>query len=674
MVAVRPLADWGVVELALYDRLVRMRMSRQPVPSPVVLVEVDAAAAEELGWPFPRSWHARLVRLLDEAGARAVALDFMFVRPGPEDAELARAVERSGKVVLAVDFLRRPGGGPPQVRLPAPPLRQARLGAAWSQADALQRISWGFLHQDCQAPEDPRAHGGVRRLGSLAFETARLARGAGEAPVRYLAPSWRAWRDGVWTCGALTVAGDRDGRFLVDYRAPPDRLFARYRYTDVLSQEGGSFTDRASGRRVDSRQAFADKVVVVMGSFDANDAWAVPGLEERLPGGVVQAYMIDTLLGGTAPRWERWTLPWLQAFLAGLMLATAYRVRHPGRMLAAMAGLGGLFLAAAAAAFVLWRLWLPVAWPVLFLAGAAGLAMAAEAVWARGLLSRWESLADRMVRQGTLLGLRVGGYRLVEPLGEGGMAAVYRAVPADTLDDTGSVAIKVLHPRLSGDRQCRQRFRREIEISRTLSHPSLVRVLGGGEQEGCLYLVLELVRGESLRLRMRRGPLNVVQSLALLEPVARALDYAHSRGVVHRDVKPENILLGPQGPRLTDFGMAWAAGSETATAAGQVLGTAFYVAPEQIEGRAGPASDQYALGAVLYEMLAGRPPFAAETPLALLRQHLTEPPPPLERPDLPPGVEEALGRMLAKDPGARFPTVGAALEAVRRASGPATPG
>ena len=207
----------------------------------------------------------------------------------------------------------------------------------------------------------------------------------------------------------------------------------------------------------------------------------------------------------------------------------------------------------------------------------------------------------------------LNGYRIVEPLGAGGMATVYRAYqPA--LDRF--VAVKVLAANAGQDPRFRERFRREAQTVAALRHPNILVVYDWGEQDGTAYLVSELVEGGTLADRLGT-PLTCEQSLQFLRPVASALDYAHERGVVHRDVKPSNVLLHPDGtPVLADFGVArMLEGSAFLTSAGVLVGTPAYMAPEVLdEGEAGPSVDLYALGVMLYEMLTGSVPFTAATP------------------------------------------------------------
>ncbi len=263
----------------------------------------------------------------------------------------------------------------------------------------------------------------------------------------------------------------------------------------------------------------------------------------------------------------------------------------------------------------------------------------------------------------------IGPYKVIEPLGQGAMARVYKAT-----DPTGwEVALKVLHPHLTDDEGFVARFRREAEAAAQLDHPHIVRVLDHGSEAGFHFLAMELVDGPSLRtwLRERSRPLAVEEAVSLVGRLADALAYAHGRGVVHRDLKPSNLLLRggrPGDPVLTDFGIARMVDATVATASGVLLGTPAYMAPEQGQGQPGDArSDVYALGVILYELLTGAPPFEADSPYALILRHIHTPPPSPRtlRPDLPPALEAVILRSLEKDPAARYPDAASFAAALR---------
>ena len=257
-----------------------------------------------------------------------------------------------------------------------------------------------------------------------------------------------------------------------------------------------------------------------------------------------------------------------------------------------------------------------------------------------------------------------GRYLLEQVLGEGADAVVYRA--RDLLL-ARSVAVKILRPERCFDAAIVERFVREARGTARLDHPAIVPVYDYGEVDGVPFLVMQHVAGGDLRGRLAADPpLPMDDALRLAAEVAEALGVAHAAGIVHRDIKPSNILLTPEGhARLADFGIAKVLQAPALSQTGAVIGTAYYLAPEQAgAGPVTPATDVYALGVVLFEMLTGRRPFEGESFVAVALQHLREPPPPLSalNPAIPSEIEAVVLRALAKAPAARFPD-GAALAA-----------
>jgi serine/threonine protein kinase len=233
------------------------------------------------------------------------------------------------------------------------------------------------------------------------------------------------------------------------------------------------------------------------------------------------------------------------------------------------------------------------------------------------------------------------------------------------------VALKLLHDRYSGDDEYVERFRREARSVARLSHPGIVTVIDRGEQDGHQFIVFEHVEGETLKqLVDREGPLPVDLALELALQIGRALSFAHGQGLVHRDVKPQNVLLNGDGrAKVTDFGIARSVDVESATTTGAVVGTSHYIAPEQAKGdRADAQSDVYALGAVLYELLSGEVPFPGDNFVTVALRHVHDPLPSLlaKRPELPLRLVSAVERALEKDPDRRFPSMAALVSELER--------
>ncbi|MBN1975966.1 MAG: protein kinase [Anaerolineae bacterium] len=264
-----------------------------------------------------------------------------------------------------------------------------------------------------------------------------------------------------------------------------------------------------------------------------------------------------------------------------------------------------------------------------------------------------------------LSGTTLGKYRLVEKVGQGGMAQVYRAYQPD-LDRY--VAVKVLHPHLLGDDDFVARFQREARAVATLEHPYIVRVYDFDAAGGVAFLVMENLGGRSLKTLLRdldcQGVLmDLQEAVRIVGALADALDHAHRQGLVHRDVKPSNVILTDDDrPVLTDFGIArMLEGSTAITESGGTLGTPAYMSPEQCKGETGDArSDIYALGVLLYQLCTGRVPFDADTPYAVILKHISSPlPSPRSlRPDLPEAVERVILKAMAKEPDNRYQTAG----------------
>jgi serine/threonine protein kinase len=263
-------------------------------------------------------------------------------------------------------------------------------------------------------------------------------------------------------------------------------------------------------------------------------------------------------------------------------------------------------------------------------------------------------------------------YRVERELGRGGMATVYLA---HDLRHDRPVALKVLRPELAASLGP-ERFLREIKTAARLHHPHILPVHDSGEAAGRLWYTMPFVEGESLRQRLaREGQLPLDRALRIASEVLSALGYAHSHGVIHRDIKPENILLEGDEAVVADFGVARAvnaASDERLTETGLALGTPAYMSPEQaaaskeLDGR----SDLYALGCVLYEMLAGQPPFVGSTAQQLLARHAIDPVPPIRtvRRTVPESVEQSVMRALAKVPADRFPTAASFAQALTATS------
>jgi len=277
------------------------------------------------------------------------------------------------------------------------------------------------------------------------------------------------------------------------------------------------------------------------------------------------------------------------------------------------------------------------------------------------------------------IGDEFAGYRLVALIGHGGMSIVYRA---EHIGLGRTVALKLLSPELSEDGSFRERFERESRIAAALEHPNVIPIYEAGEQDGVLYIAMRYVEGADLKTRLRRdGPLQAEQAASLIAQVAAALEAAHQRELVHRDVKPANILVadaagigGAAHIYLSDFGVAKSSTGSALTRTGLFVGTADYASPEQIEGKQlDGRADVYSLGCVAYEALTAAPVYEKDSEVAMMYAHLLEPPPKVtdRRPDLPPKVDDTIAKAAAKSRDDRYSTATGFAAAFKEALGAA---
>ncbi|MCL6588441.1 MAG: Stk1 family PASTA domain-containing Ser/Thr kinase [Firmicutes bacterium] len=262
---------------------------------------------------------------------------------------------------------------------------------------------------------------------------------------------------------------------------------------------------------------------------------------------------------------------------------------------------------------------------------------------------------------GKILGNR---YRLIELIGEGGMALVYKA-ECSLLCRT--VAIKILRPQYASDAEFVERFRREARAAASLSHPNIVNIYDVGQEDGMDFIVMEYIPGCALKsIIAREAPLSVERALDITGQILEGLNHAHQRNIIHRDIKPHNILVTPEGRiKVADFGIARALSAGSLTQTGEVMGSVQYSSPEQTKGlMIGPQSDLYSCGCVLYELLTGKVPYKGDTPIAIAFQHLQGGIPPVRqvRTDITPEVESILNKALAKDLSERYPSALAMLK------------
>ncbi|MDQ7825178.1 MAG: serine/threonine-protein kinase [Candidatus Eremiobacteraeota bacterium] len=295
--------------------------------------------------------------------------------------------------------------------------------------------------------------------------------------------------------------------------------------------------------------------------------------------------------------------------------------------------------------------------------------------------SAWEALTAGVNREDPMFNKALGGYVLVEKIGQGGMAAVYRAVPEETRSEKEEVAIKVMELDEESEKNYLRRYRREVKILSELSHPNILRILNYGTQGNLFYLITELIRGRTLESEIKEGGIELEAFSTIIRQVLDALIHAHRKEILHRDIKPGNIMIdGQSHVTVMDFGLAKGRHYSAITDTGLTLGTPDYMAPEQVTTKiVDSRTDEYSLGVLAYVLLTGALPFYDESPFKIMYRHVTEQPPPLRavRPSLPGALEAVVLRMMEKEPDKRYQAleeVKAALEeALARTAGSPPP-
>ncbi len=610
----------------------------QPPPRNVVIVAYDDRSAELLGQrpPVARSLHARLLDRLRLARPKVIAYDIQFTEPtvSSDDLALYDAVGRARPVVLATADVTVNG----DTRVLGSTANVERVGGRVGAA--LYPLGPGGIYN--------RMIGRANGLPTFAVVTAELA-GARPRP------------DDLAGSGAL-----------IDYLGPPGTV-RTFSFVDVL--KGGV---PAAG--------FRGKVVVVgvtaVGSEDVHPTPAPGG--NQMSGSEIQASAIATVLRDFPLRDAGSSIDTLAVLLLSIAGAIAGRRWDPPLALAVTVVVAVAFAALTQVAFDSGMVLTTVA-PLLGMGVSALGAVAVEQRTVRrerGRLAELvahlapgedpERVLERVAGTGEdavlLEGARFGAYRIGGLLGLGAMGVVYRAHHG-ALDR--SVAIKVLAPVLAADERIRERLRREALNAARLEHPNVVGVFDAGVHQGRMYIAMQLVEGRPLDELVGTPQLTTQRMVEVVEMVAAGLDHAHERGVVHRDVKPQNILVEEATGRalLADFGIAAAAEQERLTALGDLVGTVAYAAPEQLAG-AEPDRlvDVYALGCVLFELLTGHLPFERATLPAAIQAHLTDPPPAVStwRSDLrDSGIDGVVMRALAKTAKNRWQSAGALADAAR---------
>lgn len=702
------LASWvviGALQLAgvfapfdhrLLDWRFRLRGERD-ASDIVAMVSIDDATVRAFGsWPLPRDQYALLLTALTEAGALAIGVDLQLPEDGNHDPAhntlLAFLASEQPNIVHAISFFPA-GATPPDVPSPAPqdlaallrhgvlelesPIPEARAVAL--PFSELVREASALAHITVHVDSD----GTLRRLPPLVRYEGRVfpamaLRMVGIGLGKTGPPGVREASDGVrvgWGSGAeWSIPLDAEGALALDFAGDRAAFSNAHSMIEILRIYRKGDLERL-------RRSFEGRYVLV--GLDSRtevpeDIGATP-FAAVTPMVLLHANFVENLVRG------RFLVRPHRAAYLGLLAAVAVGLG----LLSGILPLTGAALAAAGLMVGAGLMnFLAFAWGAIDMAPLPALALPplvyAGSASARYLfLERRSRIREADIREGrtvqqqflpeALLGQELGRYRIADKIGRGGMGVVYRAIDP-RLDR--EVALKVLPGGVLADDRARKRFRREAKALSRLNHPHIAGILDFDTQEGLDFLVMEFVRGAPLGGRTRRGPMPENEILRILRQVSEALAEAHARGVIHRDLKPDNIMIGDHGGvKVLDFGLALftSAGSESTTQsialteAGHIVGTIPYMAPEVIRGRiADERSDLYSLGVVAFEMATGLRPFPDDEPQQLIYTilHQSPPSPRIVNGRISPGLDALILRLLAKEPDQRVPSAADVLAAL----------
>jgi CHASE2 domain-containing sensor protein len=603
----------------------------QPAPSDVVVVGIDDQTIGSLPqYPFSRELQARVLERVKQAGARVVVEDVAFDRPTTVEADhaLLAAARRSAPVVFGTSLIE-PGG---ETEVLGGNAELASIGARPAAARLMADPDGVLRHTSAGSEGLPSIAAAVTRLLGRPLPTDEL-------------------RDG-W----------------IDYPGPPGTI-GRLSFVRVLHDEFDP-------------SAVRGRVVVIGATAPVLQDFHATSVGGPMPGPEVQAAAISSALAGMPLRDAGNSLTILLILLAAVALPIAsLRAGTLAIVLLAAA----LLLAWCLACVLGFNSGTVLDFPdplVSLLVGTGGTVMIG--IWADGrerrrlreLFAAGEAATVERVLHGPRGNLLapdtvIAGYRLEEQIERGGMGVVYRAIQ---LALERPVAVKLIATEYAQDEEFRERFKRESQIAASVEHANVIPVYEADEDDGLLFIAMRLVDGFDLaRLLQAQGRLTLAQTSRLAGEVAAALDAAHAHGLVHRDVKPANVLLSADDPPhayLTDFGLAKQLSSQRRlTSPAALLGTVDYMSPEQINGEpAGVASDVYALAAIVYHCLAGEVPYPRDTAAAAMWAHVTATPTPLS--SVPAEIDRVIAVGMAHDPADRFASAGALAVALRNALQP----
>jgi len=636
---------WAPWEQALFDINLRARRDSLPFVSSRIAV-LGLTSQDLMGWSSTRQEYqavAQAISDLRDQGASVIVVDLLLVRGETADFEpFWQQVWKRDDVVLArsfEQFSRLPGVAP----------------VADSGLAVLKRDRDGLIRRYDLALQSPGDGEWVPSLALAAF--LKLSRQPWHSPAADGIEVKHAGADGRW----------HTLRF-------PKELYLQPR--SAWSESGGrnfqhlSLSHLEQWKQDGQRNRLEGKVVFLANVAPGGGDIGSTVLDPATPKVGIHAIALNSLIQQQYYRPLPLAVRLFGAvlfFSVGAGLARRLGLARPRQFLL-LAGLVTILCGPLVSQLWLQTSWL-LPWSTWALCGWLGILVVLQ--WQQSLWrSRMTGLRANADILDPLVLKTLGSFLLVEKLGQGGFGAVYRGVPHLDLDVSKSVAVKIADPEASKNEEFRRRFLRESRISRSLRHPSIVRVLESGQQDGLLYYTMEWLRGGTLRdwLDLRRGtPGSESEVRPILLGLLEAMAYAHGLSVLHRDLKPENVVLEGQLPKIVDFGLAYDDHSSQLTAAYDIVGTLQYLAPERLQGIGYDArSDQYALGVMGYEMLAGCSPFpVTKNSGDALVWRLSQDPAPLG--DATP-LRQMVDKMMARNPEDRFARLEEAIEFLARNS------
>lgn len=662
------------LELRAYDRMQRAHQLALgserlaplvrvlPKTDQLVIVEVDDRTASSFPerLPMARSRLAKFVDTATDAGARVVVLDYFLHGKSSDPAEdetLRASFERSKRVILAKRWMQHGqgiGSLPNDTYFAQSLLGEASILFLLDHDSIIRRYHLVHRGEERNLP----SMGLMSVIHQLRLKTTQVEHfPENDEVVIHHPPEKDPSRGEI-----RLPLGPGDSLYL---SFPGELPFRTVSYIDLdrtLQREPGLLKDK----------------IVLMGttalySNDWHHVPTTPLARSDIPGVFIHGIAIRDILNGTSIERTGVSTDRILVLLLGILVASLLLRCGPSGMLVTFITCLLAIPALSVAAFCMKGTWTITVFPLMQVS-----AMFFAALWIRlqeekqarlcaeGLVGRYfstsaqaglEAAGDATSVESANVLLAPEKFEIVSKLGQGGMSVVFRAVQHPM---QRPVALKFISPKLYQDSDARQRFLREARIAGSLIHPNLVTVFDSGESRGVPFIAMELMEGESLKSMVEReGRLPADRAVTILREVLRGLEYIHSRGIIHRDIKSENILLSIAGAvKITDFGIAKSSEDDPYQTMQQVImGTPAYISPEQIRGeRLSPASDIYSLGIVLYEVLVGHPPFLGSSSGKILVMHINNrPPDPLEEGvEVPRRLGAIMDRALAKDPAERF--------------------